>query len=133
MTAFGEGMKEDEKTIEFNDYILQDAESIKQRIIERNRTEGGENGYDFELRDIRKGEYKPENTIWIRILPNFETKSAKLTINHDLWSLDAMDLLCIEDVKYLLNKWNIEEYCVCNKSNQFLMYYQPLQPKDNTK
>lgn len=83
MTAFGEGMKEDEKTIEFNDYILQDAESIKQRIIERNRTEGEENGYDFELRDIRKGEYKPENTIWIRILPNFETKSAKLTINQD--------------------------------------------------
>jgi hypothetical protein len=40
MTAFAEGIKEDEKTIEFNDDILQDAESIKQGIIERNRTQG---------------------------------------------------------------------------------------------
>lgn len=133
MKAFGEGIKEDEKTIEFNHDILQDAESIKQRIIERNRTQGGENGYDFELRNLTKGEYKPENIIWIRIFPNFETKSVKLTINHDLWSLDAMDFLCIEMVKDLLYKWNIEEYCVCNMSNQFLMFYQPLDPKGNNK
>jgi len=123
MTEFGEGVKYD---ITYNYAILQNAENIKQHIIEMNRTEGGENGYDFELKPIRKGEYKQENIRWIRIFPNFETKSAKLTINHNLWSLDAMDLLCIEMVKDLLYKWNIEEFCVCNQSNQFLIFYQPL-------
>jgi len=125
MTEFGEGIHEDT----FNEEILQNADSIKQSIIERNRTEGGENGYDFEVRNIKKGEYKQENTRWIRIFPNFETKSAKLTINHNLWSLDSIDLLCIEKVNDLLYKWDIDEYCVCNQSNQFLIYYQPLEPK----
>jgi hypothetical protein len=130
MTVFGEGVKYE---ITYNDDILQNAENIKQHIIEMNRTEGGENGYDFELKSIRRGEYKEENTKWIRIFPNFETKSAKLTINHNLWSLDAMDLRCIEIVKGLLYKWNIEEFCVCNQSNQFLMFYRPLESKSNTK
>src|SRR5215831_19114288 len=105
MTEFGEGIHEDT----FNEEILQNADSIKQSIIERNRTEGGENGYDFEVRNIKKGEYKQENTRWIRIFPNFETKSAKLTINHNLWSLDSIDLLCIEKVNDLLYKWDIDE------------------------
>lgn len=127
---FGEGVKDG---IIYNDEILQNAENIKQHIMEMNRIEGGENGYDFQLRSIIKGKYKQENPKWIRIFPNFETKSAKLTINHNLWSLDAMDLGCVEIVKGLLRKWDIEEFCVCNQSNQFLIFYQPLEPKTNTK
>lgn len=125
MTTFEEGVEQED---DFNDSILQNAEKIKQDIIEKNRTLGGENGYDWESKSILKGDYnKPENNVWIRIHPNFETKSAKLTIvNNDSWSLDTDEIFCIVHVKDILRKWGIEEYCICNRSNQFLMYFQPL-------
>ena len=53
--------------------------------------------------------------------------------DHNLWWLDALELSCIEIVKGLLCKWDIEEFCVCNQSNQLLIFYQPVEPKSNTK
>lgn len=127
MRTFGEGGSH---TVDFfNEDILQYAEEIKQKIIEDNRTLGGENGYDFRTFSPLKGEYNsnPEDDIWIRIVPNFDTKSAKLTfLNNYIWTLDSAELWSMGIVEKLLKIWDIRDYQVRNKFNQYIISYQPI-------